>query len=44
MPEIMCPGGEWDGDYIIMDIDENGIIENWREKLISEFAELDEWL
>lgn len=26
VPDIMCPEGEWYGDYIIMKIDENGFI------------------
>lgn len=29
VPEIMCPGGQGFGDYIIMKIDENGKIANW---------------
>ena len=34
VPEIMCPGGQGYGDYIIMNIDENGKIENWNPELI----------
>lgn len=26
----MCPRGEGYGDYIIMNVDENGMIENWK--------------
>lgn len=35
VPKIMCPAEEGYGDYIIMDIDENGIIQGWRKGLIS---------
>lgn len=37
VPEIMSPGGNGYGDYIIMDIDEGGVIANWRVTL-DEFA------
>jgi hypothetical protein len=30
VPKIMCPGGDGYGDYIIMNIDENGLIKNWK--------------
>jgi uncharacterized protein YuzE len=30
VPDIMCPGGRGYGDCIIMDIDENGQIANWK--------------
>ena len=33
VPDIMCPGGEGYGDYIIMSIDENGFIKNWNPDL-----------
>jgi hypothetical protein len=33
VPEIMCPKGGGYGDYIIMDIDENGQIANWVQNL-----------
>ena len=33
VPDIMCPKGEGFGDYIIMDIDENGFIQNWKPDL-----------
>lgn len=29
VPAIMCPGGDGYGDYVIMNVDENGIIEDW---------------
>jgi|ERR1035437_849577 hypothetical protein len=29
VPKMMCPKGSGYGDYIIMDIDENGQIANW---------------
>lgn len=31
-PDIMCPKEPGYGDYIIMDIDENGIIQDWDAK------------
>ena len=30
VPKIMCPGGTGYGDYIIMKVDENGFIQNWK--------------
>jgi len=33
VPDVMCPGGEGFGDYIIMKIDESGAIQNWRPNL-----------
>jgi len=30
VPDIMCPGDQGYGDYVIMKIDENGFIENWK--------------
>jgi hypothetical protein len=41
VPDIMCPGGEGFGDYIIMKIDENGKIENWQPTL-SGFDDIEE--
>lgn len=32
VPSIMCPKEEGYGDYIIMDIDENGFIQDWNVK------------
>lgn len=29
VPACMCPGGSGYGDYIIMQIDENGVIDGW---------------
>lgn len=29
VPSIMCPGGNGYGDYVIMEIDEDGKIANW---------------
>lgn len=29
VPKIMCPGGAGYGDYVIMSIDENGIVDGW---------------
>ena len=37
VPDIMCPNGKGYGDYIIMKIDENGKIANWKP-LLSEFS------
>lgn len=42
VPKIMCPGGDGWGDYIIMDIDENGQIDNWRPTLSGFEGEDDE--
>jgi len=38
VPSIMCPKGSGFGDYIIMDIDENGLIDNFNVDL-EEFNE-----
>lgn len=35
VPKIMCPADDGFGDYIIMDIDENGFIQGWKKDLIS---------
>jgi hypothetical protein len=40
VPEIMCPEGEGYGDYVIMNIDENGKIDNWKASL-EEFEQVD---
>lgn len=34
VPDVMCPAGEGYGDYIIMNIDEDGFIQNWNKELI----------
>ena len=34
VPSIMCPEDEGYGDYIIMNIDENGFIQGWEKELI----------
>lgn len=36
VPYILCPGGKGYGDYIIMNVDKDGYIENWD-------VQLDEW-
>lgn len=41
VPKIMCPTDEGFGDYIIMNIDENGFIQGWRKELISKIVEED---
>ena len=33
VPPIMCPEGGGYGDYVIMNIDRDGIIQNWRASL-----------
>ena len=33
VPKMMCPKENGYGDYIIMDIDENGVIANWKQTL-----------
>jgi hypothetical protein len=33
VPSILCPKSQGYGDYIIMDIDENGFIQNWKVDL-----------
>ena len=38
VPSIMCPKESGYGDYIIMNVDENGKIQNWKIK-ISDFEE-----
>ena len=39
VPKFMCPADEGYGDYIIMDIDENGFIQEWQSSLVQEFIE-----
>lgn len=40
VPKVLCPKGSGYGDYIIMDIDENGIIANWNPSdLLKEFED-----
>ena len=40
VPDIMCPEGEGHGDYIIMKIDENGMIAGWNPDL-TDFSDED---
>lgn len=40
VPDTMCPEGGGYGDYIIMKVDENGLINNWKFD-ISDFIEED---
>ena len=42
VPKIMCPADEGYGDYIIMNIDEDGIIQGWRKDLISRIIQEEE--
>ena len=39
VPDIMCPKEPNYGDYIIMDIDENGIIQNYKTTDLVEFID-----
>jgi hypothetical protein len=39
VPNFMCPKDEPDGDYIIMDIDENGYIKGWDANEVKKFVE-----
>ena len=39
VPEFMCPKYRGYGDYIIMDIDENGYIQDWNKEEVLEFIE-----
>lgn len=41
VPDIMCPQGGGDGDYIIMHIDENGTIDKWRPSIKEFISEED---
>lgn len=38
VPEVMCPKDNGYGDYIIMDIDENGFIQGWNKELVRKLA------
>ena len=38
VPKIMCPADKGYGDYIIMNIDENGFIQGWNKELIKELV------
>lgn len=42
VPKIMCPADEGYGDYIIMNIDENGFIQGWKKELISRIIKEEE--
>lgn len=39
VPSAMCPKDKGYGDYIIMDIDENGFIQQWNKELIIKLVE-----
>lgn len=41
VPTIMCPKGNGYGDYVIMEVDENGKISNWKIDL-EEFTNTEE--
>jgi hypothetical protein len=42
VPEILYPKGHGYGDYIIMDIDENGVIRDWDKSKIFDLLDCDE--
>ena len=42
VPDVMCPADEGYGDYIIMDIDEDGFIQNWNKELIRKLVKQEE--
>lgn len=42
VPNFMCPKEEPDGDYIVMDIDENGYIKDWCSADVVKFVEREE--
>lgn len=42
VPKIMCPADNGYGDYIIMNIDEDGIIQGWRKDLICRIIQEEE--
>ena len=42
VPEFMCPKDRGYGDYIIMDIDENGYIQDWDKAEVRGFIENEE--
>ena len=42
VPEFMCPKERGYGDYIIMDIDENGYIQDWDKRAVLDFIENEE--
>jgi hypothetical protein len=42
VPDFMCPSGEPDGDYIIMDIDGRGYIKDWCSADVVKFVEREE--
>lgn len=45
VPDIMCPADNGYGDYIIMEIDEDGVIDKWEPMAIQNLAERsdEEW-
>lgn len=42
VPKVMCPKENGYGDYIIMNIDENGFIQGWRKDLICRIIQEEE--
>lgn len=41
VPKVMCPEEDGYGDYIIMNIDENGFIQKWNKEHIYKLVKLD---
>lgn len=39
VPRFLCPKEAWDGDYVVMDIDENGFIQDFKPNLDDIFDE-----
>lgn len=42
VPKILCPKKNGYGDYIIMDVDENGKISNWKQDISSFFPDIED--
>lgn len=42
VPSVMCPADEGYGDYIIMNINENGFIQGWNKQLILKLIKQEE--
>lgn len=39
VPKVMCPADDGYGDYIIMNIDENGFIQRWNKEFVKSLVE-----
>ena len=40
VPDFMCPNRDGDGDYIIMNINNDGVIENWDKNQVKKFLNI----